>query len=222
MQPVPWVWRLSMRASSKRSPCRVTSRSTRVAREMPALDQHRPAPSASSISAARRMSASSPIGKPASVSASGRFGVSTVATGAALSRSAVSASRQQQACPPLATITGSTTSGTPARAAESRGDRLDHRGVVQHAGLDRIGADVASTTSICWRMKAGSTGRRRRRPGVLRGQRGDRGRGVAARAVTVLMSAWMPAPPPESEPATIRTRPHYIATAFRRGERSPR
>src|SRR5215211_2704524 len=33
---------------------------------------------------------------------------------------------------------------------------------------------------------------------------------VAANApsmVTVLMSAWMPAPPPESEPATIRTRP---------------
>ena len=28
-------------------------------------------------------------------------------------------------------------------------------------------------------------------------------------AVTALMSAWMPAPPPESEPATIRTRPRF-------------
>src|SRR5512147_2638609 len=34
--------------------------------------------------------------------------------------------------------------------------------------------------------------------------------------VTVLMSAWIPAPPPESEPAMIRTRPHR-RPASRRG-----
>src|SRR5262245_19889735 len=32
-------------------------------------------------------------------------------------------------------------------------------------------------------------------------------------ALTVLMSAWMPAPPPESEPAMIRTRPLGFASA---------
>ena len=39
---------------------------------------------------------------------------------------------------------------------------------------------------------------------------------VAAKAssiVTALMSAWMPAPPPLSEPATIRTRPRNSAKA---------
>src|SRR5947209_17529914 len=40
----------------------------------------------------------------------------------------------------------------------------------------------------------------------------------ASSIVTVLMSAWMPAPPPESEPAMISTRPCIIATRalFRR------
>src|ERR1700732_4289611 len=33
----------------------------------------------------------------------------------------------------------------------------------------------------------------------------------ASSIVTVLMSAWMPAPPPESDPAMIRTRP-FIGT----------
>ena len=41
-------------------------------------------------------------------------------------------------------------------------------------------------------------------PGVLRGDRGDRARGVDTEGVNVLRSAWMPAPPPESEPAMIR------------------
>src|SRR5258708_4900408 len=35
-------------------------------------------------------------------------------------------------------------------------------------------------------------------------------------AVTVLMSAWMPAPPPESEPATISTRPRISIASLAR------
>src|SRR5947208_15836359 len=41
--------------------------------------------------------------------------------------------------------------------------------------------------------------------------------------VTVLMSAWMPAPPPESEPAIISTRPFIITPwgSFRRLDGRP-
>ena len=65
-----------------------------------------------------------------------------------------------------------------------------------------------STTSICWAMKAGSTATTPCTPSVFWAVRAVIA--VAAKppmAVTALMSAWMPAPPPESEPATIRTRP---------------
>ena len=65
-----------------------------------------------------------------------------------------------------------------------------------------------STTSICCAMKAGSTGTTPWTPSVFCAVSAVMA--VAANppiAVTALMSAWMPAPPPESEPATIRTRP---------------
>ena len=57
-------------------------------------------------------------------------------------------------------------------------------------------------------MKAGSTGTTPWTPSVFCAVSAVMA--VAANppiAVTALMSAWMPAPPPESEPATIRTRP---------------
>jgi hypothetical protein len=65
-----------------------------------------------------------------------------------------------------------------------------------------------STTSICWAMKAGSTGTTPCTPTVFWAVRAVIA--VAAKAfmaVTALMSAWIPAPPPESDPATISTRP---------------
>src|SRR5215471_16268172 len=64
------------------------------------------------------------------------------------------------------------------------------------------------TTSICWAMKPGSTVTTPCTPSVSCAVSAVIA--VAAKApiaVTALMSAWMPAPPPESEPATIRTRP---------------
>src|SRR5262245_12211148 len=64
------------------------------------------------------------------------------------------------------------------------------------------------TTSICWAMKPGSTVTTPCTPSVSCAVSAVIA--VAAKAsiaVTALMSAWIPAPPPESEPATIRTRP---------------
>src|SRR5438034_4886457 len=66
----------------------------------------------------------------------------------------------------------------------------------------------SSTTSICWRMNSGAIGKTPKTPSVFCAVSAVTA--VAAKAssiVTVLMSAWMPAPPPESEPAMISTRP---------------
>src|SRR5258708_22621476 len=63
-------------------------------------------------------------------------------------------------------------------------------------------------------MKAGAIGRAPKTPSVFCAVSAVTA--VAAKAssiVTVLMSAWMPAPPPESEPAMISTRP-CIMTAW--------
>src|SRR4029077_56745 len=76
-----------------------------------------------------------------------------------------------------------------------------------------------NTTSICWAMNAGSTASTPCTPSVFWAVRAVIA--VAAKApmaVTALMSAWMPAPPPESEPATIRTRP-FMPPRSRRGPR---
>src|SRR6266851_6563837 len=146
------------------------------------------APSAASRAAARFMSASTRTGKPASTSASGRFGVRRAAIGSSVSRRAASASLSNRRWPPLAIITGSTTCGTPVLSASA--------------------PMSLSTTSICWAMKAGSTATTPCTPSVFWAVKAVIA--VAAKApmaVTALMSAWIPAPPPESEPATIRTRP---------------
>ena len=69
------------------------------------------------------------------------------------------------------------------------------------------------TTSICWRMKSGGTGITPCTPRVFCAVSAVIA--VAAKApsaVTVLMSAWMPAPPPESEPAMTSTRPRITAS----------
>ena len=70
----------------------------------------------------------------------------------------------------------------PRRMPRQRvGDRLDRRRIAQHAGLDRVGADVVQHA----RRSARDELRRHRvdrvhAQRVLRGQRGDRGRGIGA------------------------------------------
>src|SRR2546421_4412755 len=80
----------------------------------------------------------------------------------------------------------------------------------------------SSTTSICWRMKAGGIGKTPNTPSVFCAVSAVTAViAKAASIVTVLMSAWMPAPPPESEPAMINTRPRIIAAraSLRRPDR---
>ena len=78
--------------------------------------------------------------EPASASASGRFGVTTVASGNRLETRAPTASSWSSFAPELATITGSTTSGTG--CSEVRGDGFDDRAREQHPGLRCVDADV--------------------------------------------------------------------------------
>ena len=94
---------------------------------------------------------------------------------AARDRIAAMAASSSSRSPPLATITGSTTRCGRSKAPDRRGDRLDDRGVRQHAGLDRVGADVADHR---FDLRDDQRGRDRlpagHAAGVLRGDRGDR------------------------------------------------
>ena len=137
-------------------------------------------PSASRLSPAARISAMLPIVAPHRISASGKFGVRMSARAISSRFKPSSASGSISRAPPLATMTGSTTSGMPAaRSLQHGGDRLDHRQIVQHAGLDRIGADIVEHDLD---LPANEIGRDRQNAeyalGVLRGQRGDRGRRI--------------------------------------------
>ncbi len=120
------------------------------------------------------------IALPHRISASGRFGVSTVA-------------RAINSCFSASTACGIDQPGAAfgrhhridderdrrRPLAQHRGQRLDHRGIMQHAGLDRIGADVVEHDLD---LLADEIGRDRQDAkdalGILRGQRGDRRRRV--------------------------------------------
>src|SRR4029077_10095824 len=116
--------------------------------------------------------------------------------------------------PPFATMTGSTTSGTAAaRSAMTAATVAMTAASCSMPVFNASAPRSSSTTSICCRMKSGGIGRTPKTPSVFCAVNAVTA--VIAKAssiVTVLMSAWMPAPPPESEPAMISTRP-FIAAA---------
>ena len=92
---------------------------------------------------------------PASTSASGMLGVSTVASGTSRALRVATASGASKACPPLATITGSATSGIPPGS-------MSHTAsiVATSCSMPVLIASAPmslSTTSICWRRKAVDT-----------------------------------------------------------------
>ncbi len=123
------------RSPARRTPCR---------RQVPALQQHRAAAQLEQR-LGRALHRGEAVDRAARhrISASGRLGVSTAARGTSKRFSASIAPASISGAPPFATMTGSTTSGIAARAlGKHRRDGLDHRRIVQHAGLDRVGADI--------------------------------------------------------------------------------
>ena len=140
--------------------------------------------------------------------ASGRFGVSTLASGSnrpiSASRAPSSSSSRRSRRP----SPGRSTTGTVADGAEGLATTaVDRRDVAEHADLDRVDPDVVDDG-----LDLGDDDLGRDRVDridadrVLGRDRGDRawsrGRRRAAKA---FRSAWIPAPPPESEPAIDST-----------------
>ena len=140
-----------------------------------------------------------PSARPDSARASGRFGVTTVARGRMRSMSAWRSGRAGS--PRSGEITGSTTTEPPPirPRASTTASIVACR---QHPDLDRVDADVR-----CNRLDLGDDhlGRHRSHAlhadGVLGRERRDRGHPVHRQRANALRSAWMPAPPLESEPA---------------------
>ena len=133
--------------------------------------------------------------------------MTTVASGSSCSRIVATASGASSGSPCFDTANGSTTIGR-INAAENVGDRLDESAGCEHPGLDGVDADVG---------EHGVELRADRLDGKLPVAPCTPTEFCAVTAVTTLIpctpsasivfrSAWMPAPPPESEPATVSTR----------------
>ena len=154
--------------------------------------------------AASSMSASVATGRSARAAASCRLGVTTSASGSIRSMSAVRASGWSSGAPDLAIMTGSRTIGARARS-RSRSATASTIGAVDSIPILTASAPKSpSTASICSATNSGGrlwtpvtptefcavTAVSTDMPNVRN-------------AENVFRSAWMPAPPPESDPAIV-------------------
>ena len=73
----------------------------------------------------------------------------SVAIGIKMARMPSTASGSSSGSPLAATITGSSTTGTPGKPDKPLGDRLDHASRRQHADLDGPHLEVDATARIC-------------------------------------------------------------------------
>src|SRR5712691_1430356 len=155
-------------------------------------------------SAAASMSASVATGMPASTPASWRFGVTTVASGRISLTSAARASGSSSGSPDLAIITGSSTIWS-CPCALRRLATSAMIGAVESMPIFTASAPKSESTEwICVPMNSGGRLKTPWTPTEFCA--------VTAvitlipktrKAEKVLRSAWMPAPPPESEPAMV-------------------
>ena len=168
-------------------------------------DRRRPAPSASSASPSSALEAPSPRARRAPAPRAGSG--SRRSRAAAPARSAPPAPLGSSSVAPLSeTITGSTTTGAVADQVERLDHGVDRRLVAEHPDLDRVDADVvgdradlgddhlrgrpastSSTPTVFWAVIAVIA--------VIP---------CTPQRANAFRSAWMPAPPPESEPAIER------------------
>ncbi len=160
-----------------------------------------PIPARLSASTAR-----SSVRRPVSAWASGRFGVTTVASGNSAVTRVLTASSRSSLLPELATMTGSTTSGSPREArapATASISGAENSMPVLAASAPRS----SRTTSIWARAKSGGTSWIALTPTVFCAVRATiADMPWAPHRAKAFRSAWMPAPPPESEDAIVSTR----------------
>src|SRR5438093_5976077 len=154
--------------------------------------------------AASSMSRSVSTGIPASAAASGRFGVTTYASGRISRVRASRASACNSGSPDFAIITGSTTI-FPGAWARSLSATLPMIADVDSMPIFTASAPKSdSTASICRATKSGGRFRTPCTPRefwAVMAVRTDIPN--TENAENVLRSAWMPAPPPESDPAMV-------------------
>ena len=152
---------------------------------------------------------------PASASASIRFGVTTVASGNSRSTSASTASSSSSLAPELATITGSTTSGTRWHGESRRPSSISSRekSIPVLAASTPMSAKIASSWAST--NSGGSSCDRGDPERVLRGQRHDRARPEAAGGSERLQVRLDPCAAPESEPAIVTQRRTAISSLRR-------
>src|SRR3954471_2772542 len=186
----------------------VPSKNTSVAsRRCPPVTTTLAGPSA--CNARARSSASLPArsASPASTRASGRFGVITVATGSSSSIIARRAASSSSTAPDSATITGSITTGTPSSSSSSALATAATVSRVPSIPIFTASTPMSSATArTCSTMNSAGTVCTPVTPTVF----------CAVNAAIAVIpctpqrakafrSAWIPAPPPESEPAIEST-----------------
>src|SRR5580698_5474907 len=206
VQPVPWVWRLAMRGPGNRVTSEPSnSRSTGLPGRCPPLTRIQRGPSELSDSAARRMPVSSVIRLPVSNSASSRLGVSTVASGSKCAFTASRVPADSRLSPCFETATGSTTTGagTPASLADTVST------IAADASIPVLTActGMSPRTESSWaRTESAGTSQYPWTPTEFCAVTAQTTLiPCTPRASIVFRSAWMPAPPAESEPAIAST-----------------
>ena len=167
MHPVPCVFAVSMRSASTQT-IAVPSKNRSSARSparCPPFTRTALGPSDRMASRGVLHVAAVPTRKPVRPLASGRFGVTRVASGRMRSRRAPTASSASSGCPCLDMNTGSTTRLRNPGLGDRVGDGLHDGGRRKHPGLRGIDADVAhhGPDLVCHRRLARAP-RSRRRP----------------------------------------------------------
>ena len=148
-----------------------------------------------------------------SASASGRFGVMTVARGNIRATNASTASSRRSRAPELATITGSTTSGTG--CSSTKPATVSMIGAEKSIPVLAASTPMSEKTAWSWaRTNSGGTSSTSVTPTVFCAVRAT----IAVEpwqpaAANAFRSAWIPAPPPESEPAIVKQRGTGISPA---------
>ncbi len=207
VHPVPCVLRVSTRGptNSVNRPFSNNRSTTSGPSRCPPFTTTAPGFHSAMRRAASRMSSRVRTAMPASTSASGMFGVTTRASRSSVVFSACAASWSSNWSPLLATITGSTTRLGRSSDSIAAATTSTMAEVASMPVLTASQPMSAATASICAPTNSAGTRCTPVTPRVF----------CAVRAVTaevpytpwaakVLRSAWMPAPPPESEPAIVR------------------
>src|SRR3954471_8790992 len=173
----------------------------------PAAMPSRSSPPAAMPSRSTPPAAVPPRASPASTRASGRFGVITVASGSSRSIIAWRAASSSSTAPDSATITGSITTGTPSSSSSSARATASTVSAVPSIPIFTASTPMSSATArTCSTMNAAGTVCTPVTPTVF----------CAVNAAIAVIpctpqrakafrSAWIPAPPPESEPAIEST-----------------